>query len=155
MKKIKRWWNSVSGRLSAAGTQTEDVTATELARMLQRCPVCHDQFNGHAYAHFAVTILGENRRGRVREFLDACEEHWWAEAEKFQEFDPKRDAIVAYAMRCSSGRMALLIERSPCEAYESDRLIACDVLDEASGRELEKLIQAPDWRRLGSQRQEK
>jgi hypothetical protein len=148
VNKIKRWWNTVSGRLSADGTQTEDMTARELCRMLQRCPVCHGEFNGHHYAHFAVTILGEDRRGRVREFFDAVEDWDWEEAQKFQEFDPKRDAVVAYVVKCSGGRMAVLLERSPFEHYETDRLIACDMIDEESGRELDGMIARNDWRRL-------
>jgi hypothetical protein len=151
VNKIKRWWNSVSGRLAPlteGGTQTQDITAGELCRMLQRCPVCGGAFDHHDYAHFAVTVLGEDRRGRVREFLDACEDRLWEEAVAFQDFDARRDAIVAYALRCSRGRIAVLLERSPSEVYESDRLIACDVLDEASGRELETLIAQTDWRRL-------
>lgn len=147
MNKLKRWWNSVSGRL-ADGTQTQDITAGELCRMLQRCPVCGGDFNDHDYAHFAMTVLGEDRRGRVREFFEACEDREWGEALTFQEFDAKRDAVVAYAMRCHTGRLAVLLERSPFEVYEADRLIACDVLDDASGRELERLIESNSWRRL-------
>ncbi len=150
MKRIKRWWNTVSGRLSADGTQTEDMTARELCRMLQRCPVCREDFKDHHYAHFSVTILGEDRRGRVREFFDAVEDGDWKEAQRFQEFDPKRDAVVAYVMKCSGGRIAVLLERSPFELYETDRLIACDVLDEESGRALDRLIAQNDWRRLSS-----
>lgn len=148
MNKIKRWWNSVSGGLAPDGAQTQDITASELCRMLQRCPVCGGEFGDHDYAHFAMTVLGEDRRGRVREFFDACEDHLWQEAVGFQDFDAKRDAIVAYALRCSRGRIAVLLERSPFEVYESDRLIACDVLDDASGRELETLIAQTDWRSL-------
>ncbi len=151
MNTIKRWWNSVSGRLAPLpgdGAQEEDITASELRRMLQRCPACGDDFGNHYYAHFAMTSLSEDRRGRVREFLDACEDHLWREASGFQDFDDKRDAIVAYALRCAAGRIVFLLERSPSEAYEPDRLIACETLDEASGRELEALIAPTDWRRL-------
>jgi hypothetical protein len=148
MNKIKRWWNSVSGRLAVEGTQVEDITASELRRMLQRCPVCGGGFENHDYAHFAVTILVEEKRGRVKEFFEACEERQWEEAQRFQEFDPQRDAIVAYALRCATNRLAFVMERSPFEVYESDRLVACDVLDEASGQRLEQIIARNNWRRL-------
>jgi hypothetical protein len=151
VNKIKRLWNSVSGKLAPLaeeGTEAQDITAIELRRMLRRCPVCGGGFEEHVYALFAMTVLGEDRRGRVREFLDACEDREWEEAIGFQEFDDKRDAIVAYAMRCSTGRLAVLIERSPVGSYEPDRLIACDVIDEAEGRRLEGLIDQNDWRRL-------
>lgn len=151
MNKIKRWWTSVSGRLTLladGGTQVEDTTASELCRMLQRCPVCGGGFENHDYAHFAVTVFTDEKRGRVKEFFEACEDRRWEEARRFQEFDPKRDAIVAYALRCATNRLALVIERNPVEVYEPDRVIACDALDETSGRRLECFIAQNNWRRL-------
>ncbi|MGE0883649.1 MAG: hypothetical protein AB7P14_08905 [Blastocatellales bacterium] len=148
MNRIKRWWNSVSGKLTTDGNQTEDVTARELCRMLQRCPVCGGGFEEHLYAHFAVTVFAEERGGRVKEFLRACEEHQWETVQQFQEFDARRDAVVAYALRCSTGRLVALLERSPFESYEADRLIACDVLDDASGEQLRVIVPPGDWRKL-------
>ena len=151
MNKIKRWWNGVSGRLTLlveGGKQVEDTTASELRRMLQRCPVCGGDFENHYYAHFAVTVFADEKRGRVKEFLEACEERRWEEARRFQEFDPAHDAIVAYAVRCATNRLAFVIERSPSELYEADRVIACDVLYERDSQRLENLIAQSDWRRL-------
>lgn len=116
--------------------------------MLQRCPVCGGEFDEHLYAHFAVTVLDEGRNGKVKQFLGAMEDHRWQEAQQFQEFDAKRDALVAYAMQCKSGRMAALIERSPVEAYETDRLIVRKVLDEETGQQFKKLVPYADWRRM-------
>lgn len=147
MNRIKRWWNTVSGKLTLDGTQP-DVTARELRRMLQRCPVCGGDFNEHSYAHFAVAVLGEEPNGRVKELLRACEEHQWERVQQHQEFDAKRDALVSYAFQCSTGQVAALLERSPYETYEADRLIACDVLDETSGAQLKALVAPNDWRKL-------
>ena len=148
MNRIKRWWNSVSGKLLTNGNSGDDMTARELCRMLQRCPVCGGEFDEHLYAHFAVTVLTEERNGRVKEFLRAVEEHRWQETQQFQEFDARRDAVVAYALQCKSARLAALLERSPFESYEADRLIACDVLEEESGRQFKKLVPPSDWRKM-------
>ena len=148
MNKIKKWWTGVSGRLVADASVKEDVTAVELCRMLKRCPVCAGDFDEHAYAHFAVTVLADQQKHRAMNFIEACEEHRWEEARRFQEFEKDRDALVAYAVRCNTGRLTLLLERSPFEVYESDRLIACNVLDETSGYRLERLVARNDWRRL-------
>lgn len=148
MNRIKRWWNTVSGKLKADEIQPDDVTGRELCRMLQRCPVCGGGFEEHLYSHFAVTVMAEERNGRVKEFLRACEEHQWESVQGFQEYDARRDALVAYAMRCRNGRLAALLERSPSESYEEDRLIACDVLDEATGQRLGILVSPGDWRRM-------
>ncbi|MDQ3009898.1 MAG: hypothetical protein M3X11_04250, partial [Acidobacteriota bacterium] len=85
MNRIKRWWNSVSGKLTMDGNQTEDVTARELCRMLQRCPLCGTGFEEHQYAHFAVTVFTEDRNGRAKEFLRAVEDHHWQAVQQFQE----------------------------------------------------------------------
>jgi hypothetical protein len=148
MNKIKKWWTGVSGRLVADAAVREDVTARELCRMMKRCPVCAGDFDEHAYAHFAVTVLADQHKHRAMNFIDACEEHRWEEARRFQEFESDRDALVAYAVRCHTGRLTLLLERSPFEVYEPDRLIACNVLDETSGYRLERLLARNDWRRL-------
>jgi len=148
VNRLKRWWSTVSGKLKPEETQPDDVTGRELCRMLQRCPVCGGGFDDHLYAHFAVTIMAEDRNGRVKEFLRACEEHQWETVQGFQEFDARRDAMVAYAMRCSNGRLAALLERSPSENYEEDRLIACDVLDEPTSKRVSILVSPGDWRRM-------
>ncbi|HMX27565.1 MAG TPA: hypothetical protein PKC13_18365, partial [Blastocatellia bacterium] len=83
-----------------------------------------------------------------KQFLSAMEDHRWQEAQQFQEFDSKRDALVAYALQCKSGRMAALIERSPFESYETDRLIVRNVLDEESGQRFKKLVPSADWRKM-------
>ncbi len=92
--------------------------------------------------------MAEERNGRVKEFLRACEEREWETVQGFQEFDARRDAMVAYAMRCASGRLVALLERSPSENYEEDRLIACDVLDEANSKRMSILVSPGDWRRM-------
>jgi hypothetical protein len=148
MSKIKQWWTGVSGRLVARTPVREDVTAVELRRMMKRCPVCAGDFDEHSYAHFAVTVLAEQEVRRAMRFIEACEDHRWEEARRFQDFEADRDALVAYAMRCNTGRLTLLLERCPFEFYESDRLIACNVLDEASGDRLERLVARSEWRRL-------
>jgi hypothetical protein len=148
VNRIKRWWNSVSGKLLAEENQVEDVTARELCRMLQRCPACGGGFEDHQYAHFAVTVFAEERNGRAKEFLRACEEHRWQDAQQYQEFDARRDALVAYALRCQTGKMVSLLERSPFEEYEADRLIACDLLNEESGQQLKTMVPAGDWRKM-------
>lgn len=163
MNKIKILLNTVSGKLSldkigaaVAPAVEEDTTARELCRMLRRCPVCgaHAEERGlteHAYAHLAVTVLGEDAVGRAKHFLAACEEQRWTDARRFQEFDGRRDALVAYSVRCAAGdasRAAVLIERVPAKDYEGDRIIACDVVSGDSAIALASVIPHNEWRRL-------
>lgn len=110
--------------------------------------MCAGAFDDHSYAHFAVTVLDEREAHRALDLIDACEDHRWEDARRFQEFDQQNDALVAYAMRCNTGRMSLLLERSPYDAYELDRLFSCNVLDVTSGERLERTVAPNDWRRL-------
>jgi hypothetical protein len=151
MERIKQWWSGLSDRLLPGAlrrVETADMTARELCRMMIRCPVCGGEFEDHAYAHFAVTVLADEPKERVRDFIEACEDQRWEDAQRFQDFDRQNDAIVAYVMRCNTGRLSILLERSPFEVYESDRLFSCNVLNEISGRRLERLVSSNDWRRL-------
>lgn len=163
MNRIKSLLSSVSGKFSldkigtaTAPTLEDDTTARELCRMLRRCPICaaptkEHGLAGHAYAHLGVTVLGEAARGRAKEFLAACEEQRWMDVRRYQEFDAKRDALVAYSVRChpdDAGRAAVLIERIPAKDYEEDRIIACDVVKGESAMALATVIPHNEWRRL-------
>jgi len=116
--------------------------------MLQRCPACQAGFENHQYALFAVTILGDDRKERLRDFFQAGDENRWADLQKFQDFDSKQDAVVAYAVKCPEDKTVFVMERSPSELYEVDRLIACKVLDAEQGADLEKTIPENEWRQL-------
>jgi hypothetical protein len=70
------------------------------------------------------------------------------EAQSFQEFDTEHDAVLAYVMRCHTGRKAFLLELSPFEYYEPDRLFALSLLDLESGQTLDHHIEEKNWRRL-------
>ena len=147
MNRIKQWLNSFSGQM-ATEAQRNDITAKELRRMLRQCPICGAGFENHYYVVFAVTALDEENRGQIMEFFEACNDHLWEKAQMFQDFDPDRDAIVAYALRCQTGALALVTERSPFEFNELDRLITCETLDDASGRRLGRIIAKSSWRRM-------
>jgi hypothetical protein len=148
VKSIKRWWIQVSGKLSLDPREIEDVTARELRRMMKRCPVCRGDFTQHFYTLFAMTVLTHDSSQRVRQFFDACDDWNWEEAQMFQEFDTEQDAVVAYVMRCHTGRIAFLLELSPYEYYEPDRLFALSLLDQECGQRLNSQIEENNWRRL-------
>jgi len=95
-----------------------------------------------------MTILAEQRSRRVREFFDACDDRNWEEAQAFQDFDGEQDAVIAYVLRCHTGRKAFLLELSPFEYYEPDRLIAISLLDIECGEKLDRQIDDTNWRRL-------
>lgn len=116
--------------------------------MMRRCPVCRGDFTQHFYTLFAMTILTQESSRRVRQFFDACDDRNWEEARRFQEFDAEQDAVVAYVLRCHTGRIAFLLELSPFEYYEPDRLFALSLLDAECGQQLDRQIEENNWRRL-------
>ncbi|MBO0800601.1 MAG: hypothetical protein J2P31_17415, partial [Blastocatellia bacterium] len=111
-------------------------------------PVCRGDFAQHFYTLFAMTILTQESGRRVRQFFDACDDGDWEEARKFQDFDAEQDAVVAYVLRCHTGRIAFLLELSPFEYYEPDRLFALSLLDVECSQKLDGQIEENNWRRL-------
>lgn len=148
MTLLKRLWTAISGERWADDSQKVDATAEELRRMLKCCPACEGGWFNHTYVSFAIMVIGEDKKDRVLALLEALKDHRWKEAQTFQEFDPLRDALEAFALRCCTGRIGLLIVRNPEELWESHSLIADEVLDLEAGHELAALIDPNNWRPL-------
>jgi hypothetical protein len=128
----------------------EDPTATEIRRMLTVCPACHQSCDAHSYALFATTVAVTDRGSRLREFLDTLKKNDWAKAMEFQEFEGSQDAAEAYAVRCVSGPVILLIIRSPFELFEPGEILSREVLEPSSGKALVRLIQPDAWANLSA-----
>jgi len=126
----------------------EDATAAELRRMLKVCPACGANLNNHSYAIFAVTVASGERKKELLEFFQALKAHDWRKVRQFEDFDPLHNAAEAFALKCVSGSLVLLMVRSPFELYDASNIMDFEVLDGESGKELSALIEADEWRML-------
>ena len=147
MKTLKKFWNVMKrkGAIDMAKRQEGAATAAELQKMLEHCPICQHGFVGHSYALLATTILGGEENSCTNEFLDALKEHRWRDARQFQEWEGSRDNLVAYALRCTDGRLVLLIVHDFFELFYSSGLVECDCLSVENSRQLEAVFEL-EWR---------
>lgn len=148
MQNLKKLWTAISGEEFVDEAQKGDATTEKLRRLLKSCAICGKGFSHHFYALFATTVFSAEEKSRVVSFFKTLEEHRWRDSLEFQEWDALRNNAEAYAIRCSTGRMALLTVHSPYEVYEHDSAIAYEVLNMESGQELASLIEQNKWKPL-------
>jgi hypothetical protein len=74
--------------------------------------------------------------------------HDWSRLKQLDDFDPLLNAIEAFAVKCVSGEIVLLAVRNPSELFDSNEVLACELLDSTAGNELDSLIEANKWKRL-------
>jgi hypothetical protein len=148
MKTLKKLQSFIRGAQSLDEPRRRDPNAEKLRRLLKKCPVCQRGLSQHSHAIFATTILSEEDGERREGFFKALKEHRWPDAQEYQEWNGLDDNAEAYALRCNTNRIALLVVRSPFELYEGDSLLNYEILDLESGQKLEALIEESKWQPL-------
>jgi hypothetical protein len=128
----------------------EDAHGPELRRMLKSCPVCQGHLDNHSYALFAITVASTDRRTRLREFFDTLKAHDWRKAMEFEEFEGLLNLAEAFALKCVSGAVVLLMVRDSFELYDANEIVDYEILDSSTGEELVSLIDSGKWRRLST-----
>ena len=125
-----------------------DATAVELRRMLNSCPACAANLDGHSYASFAITVASPENKERLGEFCRLLKAHDWSGLKQFDDFDPLLNAIEVFAVKCVAGEIVLLAVRDPFELFDSNEVLVSELLDSTAGNELDSLIEADKWKRL-------
>ena len=69
---------------------------------------------------------------------------------EFQEFEGFLNAAEAFALKCISGAVVLLMVRNPFELYDANEILDLEILDSSTGKELVSLIDSGKWRRLST-----
>jgi hypothetical protein len=128
----------------------EDAHGVEIRRMLKFCPVCQKHFGDHSYALFAITVASIDRSTRLREFFDTLKAHDWRKAMEFEEFEGSLNSAEAFALKCMSGKVVLLMVRDPFELFDANEILDYEILDSSTGEELVSLIDSGKWRRLST-----
>lgn len=150
MQNLRKLWAAISGEgfVDAAQRDDDSATAANLRQLLKHCPVCKDGFLKHSYALIATTILGDEEKDQTVVFFKALKEQRWRDLLGFRGWEGLRNNAEAYALRCHTDRVALLVLRSPYEPYDDDELLTCDVLNSESGQELLSLVPQHKWKSL-------
>jgi hypothetical protein len=130
MSALISWLRQLKSNKSAAqgGASAE---RKALVRMLREsCPRCQLKLAGHHYQLFTITVAGEDRRVELESFFKLAKAHKWKELESFRGFDPTKDAVNLYSLRCLDSKITAIYMRNPYELYESPAMIDWDPLEE-------------------------
>jgi hypothetical protein len=150
MEILKRLWAAIGGGEIPGNIGSGDAKAENLKRVLQRCPICGNDFLNHSYALFATTVFAEGNKHRIELLFTALEQHDWLQAVQFQDWDVLSNNVEAYALKCSTGQVALVIIHSPYEVFERDSLIKLEVLNGELGNALISFVGVDRWKPLAA-----
>lgn len=122
-----------------------DDAIERLVRELAVCPVCGEEFSGHAIALFAHTVLDEKNRKRAAELFEVVDERRWKDLQKFQEWNARGANAEIYVVRCVEGDAAVAILHSSPTPAEFKNVERCACVGGPSAHELLALISANAW----------
>lgn len=123
-----------------------DEAMERLVRELAVCPVCGKEFNGHAIALFAHTVLGEKNRKRAGDLFEVVDERRWRDLQKFQEWDAYGANAEIYVVRCVTDDAAVAILHSSPTPAEFKNVERCACAGGSSARELLALVSTDAWK---------
>ena len=97
-----------------------------------------------------VQVLGARMRTSGREksaydLLNELPQHHWDKIVSYRDWDGSADNVLVFALRCSSGRIVLLIVEDPHELAYNDKLMKYELLDAEESKRLES-VTPEEWR---------
>ncbi|HYL62861.1 MAG TPA: hypothetical protein VE077_09585 [Candidatus Methylomirabilis sp.] len=125
----------------------EQHVAAGLCLELNHCPVCSGPWLNHFYASFASIRIGSGSPSALP-FSVSVRTHRWDEVIKYQGGKHDPDNTEACVIRCSPGKLALLLVHTPFEPWDYKSIDYCEVLDSENAQYLLKMIQPDQWKPL-------
>jgi hypothetical protein len=95
--------------------------ARKVARVLTACPICQQPAGTHVFALLATTIVQDSEMMRHR--FELAEQQAWDDLRRLSTWDPARDNVEWFAIRCSSGGLQVIALLAPSELFSPDRLL--------------------------------
>lgn len=123
-------------------------TLSRIWKRLRVCPVCGEDFHGHAYALLATTTLASRHRCRIERFLATVEGRSPRDLAAFHDWDAHGENAEAYALRCPDGNVAIAVADTEAAPPHFKNVIRCDSLGTEGSREAESIVAAGDWKTL-------
>lgn len=110
-----------------------------LARLLSgRCPIEGGTLDGHLYCLLAVfSIEPPDLPEELRAFLEALQEERWQDCGNLTTFDPAKDVLQAFLVKCPTGQAFWLLRKSPVELFAADELLMSGIASDEGVRNLE------------------
>ena len=116
-----------------------------------RCRFCGEELwiGPHEFAQIAVTVVADERKPALEEFILATRNQDWPALSSFQDFDMNRDALEAFAIHCGcNDQLYVELVISPHELWARPEWV--DEVTEIQNRAaLEQVIPPESWRLFG------
>jgi len=132
-------------RKAAAKSATASPTSLELGSALAcMWPRCRQNLQGHRFQQFAMTVAKEEPTAELLAFIQAARRFDWEELSKHQ-FDPRENALAAYALSCPNGDLSMLLVKDPFELYDSKSLEIWEPLPQEAAERWKPLLVNANW----------
>jgi hypothetical protein len=140
----------VSGLAVDADDSPECVVARELRRILDGCPICDGGFRGHTYSKLATVPMDEKADGvgHLAQLLQCMRDCRWRDVLAIRQWIPTADAIVAFAFRCSEGRVGIVTVLSRAGSESPDEPLQFTILSVGEGKKLQAAVGPGQWMHL-------
>jgi hypothetical protein len=112
------------------------------------CPKCGNTLRDHSYQLFATTVADEHSE-TLMDFIRCAKRHEWETLSHFQTFDPLKNALEVYSLRCPDSSLSLLIVRDPFELFDGMSVEDSEGLDQEESTRWSSFLPAHKWKSLG------
>jgi hypothetical protein len=94
---------------------------------------------------FATTIATLEREAEILNLIRMAKQHEWESLASCQEFDPMKNALVVCGLRCTDGRLNILLVRNPFELLDDDSVEYWELLDENESGNWLRYLPSGKW----------
>jgi hypothetical protein len=127
-------------------SQQVEPEANEIFKVLcGKCPKCGKTLGDHFYQLFAV-IATDGRKEKLSDFIRNARDHNWETLSRYQTFDPLKNPLEAFALRCPDSSLTLLLVRDPSELYDSKSVENVESLDQDENFKWSPYLSADKWK---------
>lgn len=121
------------------------IVAKHLRNFFKVCPACDMKFRHHQFARIAITIMANNNKSRIDEFLQTIKDKDWKKTLTFDEFDELENALVFQVIKCPSEKAVWLLAVEPYSLDEPYEVIEYEVLDLTETQRLLSIVETEKW----------
>jgi hypothetical protein len=99
---------------------------------------------GHGYQLFAI-VRADRQNELLRDLIEKAKGHHWEALSQFQKFDPLKNALEAYALRCTDSSLTLLLVRDLFELCDADSVEDFENLTAAESTSWSSSLRTGRW----------
>jgi hypothetical protein len=125
-----------------------DATATALKKLLPSCSACKAAIDSHHFAVIGTTVIGDQEKPRVTQFLRHVKQHEWNDLSQFKDWHVARDNLLAYSIYCPNGGGMVVVVRSPFELYDGAEVYLQETITPNEQQVISEAVLPSEWHAL-------